>query len=85
MAHLPRLTDPTTLVLKNKKLDEKLTVMVTQNDRSGRIFVEFISDDGKLVLQRSFQNTVCGLQEAEQFQKSFKSIKDLKKYFGLKQ
>lgn len=70
-------------ILKKKKLDKELNIKVTQNEMSGRIFVEFSSEDGKLVLQKSFQNTYEGTKEAEQFQKNIKSIKDLRKYFGL--
>lgn len=72
-----------TKILKKKKIDKELTLKVTQNGMSGRIFVDFSSEDGKLVLQKSFQNTFEGSKEAEQFQKKFKSINDLRKYFGL--
>lgn len=71
-------------ILKKKKLDKELTLKVTQNEMSGRIFVEFASETGKMVLQKSFQNTYEGKKEADSFQKSIKSISDLKKYFGLK-
>lgn len=72
-------------ILKNKKLDKDLTLKVTQNGMSGRIFVEFISETSRMVLQKSFQNTYEGKKEAESFQKSIKSIGDLRSYFGIKE
>ena len=72
-----------TKILKDKKLGKDLTLKVIQHSTNGRIFVEFISNDGKLVLQKSFQNTYEGEKESLVFQKSMKSIRDLKKYFGL--
>lgn len=76
--------NPLVKILKNKKLDKELTLKIFQNLMSGRIFVEFASDSGKMVLQKSFQNTYEGNKEAQEFSKRFKSIKDLKKYFGIK-
>lgn len=70
-------------VVKKKKLDKELNLKVSKNEMSGRIFVEFTSEDGKLILQKSFQDTYEGNKESEGFQKSVKSIKDLRKYFGL--
>lgn len=72
-------------VLKNKKLDGNATLKITQNEMSGRIFVEFSSEDGKLVVQKSFQGTVEGKKSADSFSKTIKSIKDLRKYFGIKE
>lgn len=70
-------------VLRQKKLDDKTSLKITQSGLNGRIFVEFATNDGKLVLQKSFQNTAEGLEESKQFSKTIKSIKDLRKYFGL--
>ena len=70
-------------VLKQKKLNKELNLKVTQNNMSGRIFVEFKSEDGKIILQRSFQDTHEGQVESEKFAKSLKSLSDLKKYFGI--
>lgn len=70
-----------TKTLKKKKLDKECSLKMTQND--ARIFVEFSSEDGKLVLQKSFQNTFEDKKNAEAFSKTIKSIKDLRKYFGL--
>jgi hypothetical protein len=70
-------------VLKKKKIDKDLTLKITKNEMSDRIFVEFRSDDSKMVLQKSFQDNFLGNQAAEDFQKSIKSTKDLRKYFGL--
>lgn len=72
-------------VLKKKKLGEELTLKVSKNEMSGRIFVEFATNDGKMVLQKSFQATYDGEKESEKFSKSIKSLSDLKKYFGINQ
>lgn len=71
-------------VLKEKKLDTELTLTVTQNEMSGRIFVQFASESPKLTLQKSFQDSYEGKLDSENFAKSIKSMKDLKKYFGIK-
>lgn len=70
-------------VLKKKKLDSETSLRVTQNEMSGRIFVDFYSEDGRLKVQKSFQDTLQGRTDAEKFQKKIKSIKDLRKYLGL--
>ena len=70
-------------IIKQKKLDKELNLTISKNEMLGRIFVEFKSEDGKLVTQRSFQNSFEGSKEATQFSKKFKSIKDLRKHFGL--
>ena len=69
--------------LKNKKLGEDLNLSVVLNEMAGRILVEFKSEDGKITLQKSFQNTVEGRTDSEKFQKKIKSLKDLRDYFGL--
>ena len=68
-------------VLKKKKLDKDLNLKVTRNEANERIFVEFSSKDGKLVLQKSFQDTYQGRTDAKTFEEAFKSLDDLKKYF----
>lgn len=70
-------------ILKNIVLNKGLTLKVIQNDMADRILVEFRSEDDKLVLQKSFQNTFEGQMESETFQKKIKSLKDLRAYFGL--
>lgn len=72
-----------TKVLKVKKLDRFCTLKVVENEAAGRIFVEFSSNDGKLVLQRNYLKSAESLAEAKKFERSIKSIKDLKKYFGI--
>jgi len=47
-----------------------------------RIYVEFSSDDKKLVLQRSFQNNYFGQIKSNEFAKSLKNLKDLQKRLG---
>lgn len=67
-----------TKILKEKKLDkERLNLKISRNEASERIFVEFSSQDGKLVLQRSFQDTYHGREEAKTFEKKFKSLDSL--------
>lgn len=73
-----------TKVLKKKKLDKELTLKISKNDASERIFIEFSSKDGKLIVQRSFQDTYYGREEAKAFENNFKSIEELKAYFDSK-
>lgn len=67
-------------LIKKAKLD-KVTMVVSENQISGKIFVEFFTRSGKLRLQRNFDK----LEEAKPFMKSIKSSDDLKRYFGLNQ
>lgn len=69
-------------ILKKKKLDKEANLKISQNEMSGRIFVEFSSEDGKLVVQKSFQDTFDGNKDSQAFAKSIKSIADLRKYLG---
>lgn len=71
-----------TKVLKKKKLDN-IILKVSRNEASERIFVEFSSKDGKLVVQRSFQDTYHGRLEAAKFEERFKSFDDLKSHFKM--
>lgn len=71
-------------ILKKKKLDKELNLKITQNEMSGRIFVEFSTESGKMVVQKSFQDNYEGQKEAEAFQKSMKNMRDFKKYLGIK-
>lgn len=68
-------------VLRKKKIDKELSLKVTKNDAAERIFVEFSSKDGKMVLQRSFQDTFHGRTEAGVFEESIKSINELVAHF----
>lgn len=70
-------------VLKKKALDKELTLTVTRIGVNGRIVVEFRHESGKMVRQKSFQDTYSGRAEADEFAKSIKNTKELKKYFGL--
>jgi hypothetical protein len=71
-----------TKIIKEKKLDkEKLVVKITKNDAAERIFVEFSSPDGRMKLQRSFQDTYYGREDAKTFEKSIKSIDALQSHF----
>ena len=73
-----------TKVLKKKKLDKDLNLKVSRNEASERIFVEFSSRDGKLVIQKSFQDTYLGRLDAEKFEKTFTVFEDLQRYFKIK-
>lgn len=71
-------------VIRKKKLDKELTLKVLHNEAAERIFVEFSSKDGKLVLQKSFQDNFYGTRDAKAFEVSLKSIDDLREYFRRK-
>jgi hypothetical protein len=70
-------------ITKVKKLGKDVLLQVSVNSMSNRIFVEFSTIEGKLKVQKSFQNSFEGKKEAKEFEKKFKSLKDLRKYFGL--
>lgn len=72
------------VLIKEKKIDKGTTLKVSQNLMSGRIFVEFISNNPRIVLQKNFQDTLDGKRESEQFAKSIRSTDQLREYFGLK-
>ena len=69
-------------VIKQKKIDKDLNLKISEDLYSSRICVEFYSDDKKLVLQRSFQNTLLGQQQSTEFSRSIKNIKDLENRLG---
>ena len=69
-------------VIKQKKLNKELNLKISEDHYMSRIYVEFSSDDRKLILQRSFQNTFKGQQESQEFSKSLKNLKDLENRLG---
>jgi len=71
-------------IIRKKKLDKELTLKVLKHEAAERIFVEFSSKDGKIILQKSFQDNFHGNKEAKAFENSLKSIDDLKEYFRRK-
>jgi len=73
-----------TKVLKKKKLDKELNLKISKNEASERIFIEFSSKDGKLIVQKSFQDTYYGRKAADGFENQFQTIDDLKAYFANK-
>jgi len=79
----PKVINLDNKLVKTKKLGGGLTMKILQNDVSGRIFVEFISGDGRLTLQKSFQNNLEGNKASLEFQERFTDLKALRKYFGL--
>ncbi|HEY5236469.1 MAG TPA: hypothetical protein VIJ14_09850 [Rhabdochlamydiaceae bacterium] len=70
-------------LIKEKNLDENTVLKVSKNIMSGRIFVEFSSENPRIVLQKNFQDSIDGKKEADIFSKSIKSTNQLKSYFGL--
>lgn len=70
-------------LLKDKALDAETKLTVTKIN--GRIVVEFRHNSGKMVKQRSFQDSYEGRKEAVTFSKTIKNTKDLRKYFGMKE
>jgi hypothetical protein len=70
-------------ITKTKKLGKDALLQISINDISKRIFVDFSSVDGRLKVQKSFQNNFEGKKQAREFEGSFKNLKDIKKYFGM--
>jgi len=71
-------------ILKQEDLEGGLLLKVTINKASERIFVEFSSSDGKLVVQRSYPDSFAGQIQADIFKVKFKSLTDLKTYLKFK-
>lgn len=72
-------------IIKKKKLDKNTILKIVKNERNERIFVEFSTVDGKLIVQKSFQDNTEGNKEARKFSQKIKSNKDLKRYLGIKE
>jgi hypothetical protein len=70
-------------VTKTKKLGKDALLQISINDINKRIFVDFSSIDGRLKIQKSFQDNFEGKKQAKQFESSFKNLKDIKRYFGI--
>ena len=71
-------------ILKEKKLDKETILKITQNNMSGRIFVEFRTKNPNIVVQKNYQDTIDGRDQAEKFSKSINSKKDLISYLSPK-
>lgn len=71
-------------VVKTKKLGKDAQVQISVNEVAKRIFVDFSSTDGRLKIQKSFQDNFLGKKEAKEFEKRFKNLSDIKKYLGFK-
>lgn len=71
-------------VVRKKKIDKELNLRVLVNNAAERIIVEFSSKDGKIILQKNYQDNYYGREEAKVFEDSMKSIADLKARFKLK-
>jgi hypothetical protein len=71
-------------LIKEKKVSKDVILKITQNLMSGRIFVEFSSQNPRIVLQRNFQDDIYGHMLSEKFAKSITSTNQLREYFGLK-
>lgn len=72
-------------IVKTKKLDDNTTMNVRKSVTHERLYIEFVSEQPKLKISRSFQDNFLGRQDAEKFQKSIKSTNDLKAYFKIKE
>ena len=70
--------------VKSKKLDKDSSLKITKNEKAGRISVAFSSNDGKLVISKSFQDTYEGRKLMEEFSQSINSIEEIKNYFGIR-
>jgi hypothetical protein len=71
------------VVVKTKNLGKTVLLQVSKNEHAGKIIVDFSTVHGKLKVQRVFQDNFEGRKEAKEFEKRFKSLTDLKRYFGL--
>jgi hypothetical protein len=71
-------------LIREKNIDRETTLKVTQNIMSGRIFVEFSSNDPNITLQKNFQNNFDGKIKSEEFTKSITSTEQLRAYFGIR-
>ena len=71
-------------LVKEKKVDKETTLRIKKNLMSGRIFVEFTSENPRIVLQKNFQDSWDGKLKSEEFAKSIKSTDQLRAYFGIK-
>lgn len=71
-------------VVKKKKIDKEMTLRVLVNNAAERILVEFSSKDGKIILQKSFQDNFYGREQAKAFEGTLKSINELKAHFRIK-
>jgi len=69
---------------KQKVIKNEVQLKVFKNEALERIIVEFSDTNGKFKVQKSFQDNYEGKLESESFQKTIGSLKDLKKYFGIK-
>jgi hypothetical protein len=72
-------------LIKEKSLDSDTELTVSQNLMSGRIFVKFVGNNPRMVLEKNFQPNLQGKLESTRFSKSIRSKNDLKKYFGIKE
>ena len=71
-------------LIKEKKVDRETTLRISQNLMNGRIFVEFKSNNPRIILQKNFQNSFDGKIESDKFSKSIRSTQQLREYFGIK-
>lgn len=71
-------------LIREKSLDKETHLKITKNIMSGRIFVEFKSQNPNITLQKSFQDSIHGKMESEKFAKSIRNTTQLREYFGIK-
>ncbi len=71
-------------LIEENFLDKNTTLKISKNIMSGRLFVEFSSTKPRVVLQKNYQDSIIGNQEAYDFANSIKNTEELLKYFGIK-
>lgn len=73
-----------TSLIKELQIEEQLVLTVSRNVHSERVYVQFKSADGKITLQKTFQDNFFGRKDAEKFEKSINSLAELKTYLRMK-
>jgi hypothetical protein len=71
-------------LIREKRIDKETVLRVSKKLSDNRIFVEFVSDNPRMVLQRNFPDGFFGKLESEKFSKSINSSEELREYFGIK-
>lgn len=69
-------------VVKIKKLGKDATVQISENEHTNRICIDYVSTDGRIKIQKTFQANYDGKKQAKEFEVRFKSLEDMKTYLG---
>jgi hypothetical protein len=70
-------------ILKDKQLDKHTRIKIKKNLMSRRVFVEFKSDKPRMMIEKSFPDSIEGKFQYIAFSNSIKNLDDMKEYFGL--